>query len=243
MLNIAVWNKEMEVVWKFICHTLKPYFDEQEKCECISLENISSTEGVFVIPFGCPEQYFPDITKISSPLLIIIPFVKEVKGMKIEFEEIKTKIFMKNGGIFVEKEMMSFGKIDGGEPVLLSKEGFPIASVSDNVLLTTLYLHETVLQVMDECKTVLLNLIDVLKERKAEEVRIDPISALLTDKALRHITRKFYKGEVISENDLKKLKENRLARPDGGINNEIFEDIKRKVLSDIRYNILKPIFR
>lgn len=243
MLNIAVWNKEMEGAWNFICDTLKPYFDEQEKCECISLENISSTEGVFVIPFGCPEQYFPEVAKISSPLLIIFPFVKEVKGMKIEFKEIKSKIFMKNGSIFVEKEMTSFGKINGGEPVLVSKDGLPIASVSDNVLLTTLYLHETALQVMDESKKVLLNLLDTLKEKKAEEIRIDPVSALLTDEMLRHATRKFYKGEVISENDLKKLKENRLASPDGSINNEIFEDIKRKVLSDRRYNILKPIFR
>jgi hypothetical protein len=241
MLNIVVWNKEMVVVWEFICNTLKPYFDEQEKCECISLQNISSAEGVFVIPFGCPE--LPDITKFSSRLLIISPFVTEVKGMNIEFKEIKSEIFLNNGGIFVEKEMMSFGKIDGGEPVLHTKDGFPIASVSDNVLLTTLYLHETTLLLMDECKKVFLKLIDVLKEKKIEEVRIDPSSALLTDKALRHITRRFYKGENISENDLKKLKENRLARPDGSINNEIFEEIKRKVLSDRRYNILKAIFR
>ena len=95
---------------------------------------------------------------------------------------------------------------------------------------------------MDECKKVLLNLINTLKEKK-EEIKIDPISALLTDETLRHITRKFYKREVISEDDLKKLKENRLASPDGSINNEIFEDIKRRVLSDKRYNILKPIFR
>lgn len=243
MLNIVVWDKEMGDVWKFICGELKSYFDEQERCECISLENISSTEGIFVIPFGCPEQYFPDITKILSPLLIIFPFVREVKGMKIEFKDMKSKIFMKNGSVFMEKEMMSFGKIDGGESVLISKDCLPIASISDNVLLTTLYLHETVLQVIDECKKVFLDLIDVLKERKAEEIRIDPISALLTDETLRHITRKFYKGEVISENNLKKLKENRLARPDGSINKEIFEDIKRKVLSDRRYNILKLIFR
>ena len=242
MLNIVVWNKEMEGVWKFICNELKPYFDEQEKCECISLEDIPASRGVVIIPFGCPEQYFPDVAEISLPLLIIFPFVKEVKGMRIEFKEVKGRIFMKNGSIFTEKEMMSFGKIEGGEPVLLSKEGFPIASVSDNVLLTTLYLHETLLQVMDECKKVLLNLINTLKEKK-EEIKIDPISALLTDETLRHITRKFYKREVISEDDLKKLKENRLASPDGSINNEIFEDIKRRVLSDKRYNILKSIFR
>lgn len=243
MLNIAVWNKEMENAWNFICHTLKPYFDEEEKCECISLENISSTEGVFVIPFGCPEQYFPEVAKISSPLLIIFPFIKEVKGMKIEFKEIKSPIFMKNGSILVEKEKVSFGKIDGGEPVLISKDGLSIASISDNVLLTSLYLHETVLQVADESKKLFLNLIYALKERKAEDIRIDPVSALLSDERLRYITRKFYKGESISENDLKKLIENRLASPDGSINNEIFEEIKRKVLSDRRYNILKPIFR